>query len=346
MARPPGAFAERPAPARAVPAVYPRLVLDAFGARDAPVRREILSGTGLPDPFLQAWPATVPREVFDRLLGNAARGRPAGWHLGLVPKLDAAVHGALGFAVLSAPTLATAVDLLLTYGGMRVPFVTFALHPAGSRVRLSLGAAGPGATDDGWVLEVASIAVANLVAQFAARDPREVTILLPQSPRPHASLIASVTPATVAFGRRTFGVEWPRAWQPLPSPFSDEELHRLSVERCREQLARSSGRTPLEESVRQAVLAAGGRPPGLAALAAARNVAPRSLMRHLRGAGTSYQRIVDEVRADLALAYLRDTRLPLAVIAERLGFSDTSNFSRAFRSWFGRSPGSCRLRTQ
>ena len=54
------------------------------------------------------------------------------------------------------------------------------------------------------------------------------------------------------------------------------------------------------------------------------------------------QAIVDEVRASLAMEYLRDTRLPLGAIAERLGFSDTSNFSRAFRSWFGRSPGSCR----
>ena len=65
-------------------------------------------------------------------------------------------------------------------------------------------------------------------------------------------------------------------------------------------------------------------------------------MRQLRSAGTSYQRIVDEVRASLAREYLSDTRLPLAVIAERLGYSDTSNFSRAFRSWFGRSPGSFR----
>jgi AraC-like DNA-binding protein len=342
MPKSPAPAAERPAGASAVPAVYLRLVLDACAARDAPARCEVLKGTGLADPLLQSWPATVPREALDRLLRNAALGRPAGWHLGLVTKLDAAVHGALGFAVLSAPTLAAAVDVLLTYGGARVPFLTFALHPAGSRVRLALAAAGPALADDSWVLEVASIAVANLVAQFAARDPREVTILLPGSPRPHAAMIASVTPATVAFGRRGFGVEWPRSWQSLSSPLSDEGLHRLSVERCREQLARSRGRTPLEETVRQAVLATGGRPPSLAALAAARNVAPRSLMRHLREAGTSYRRIVEEVRADLAMEYLRDTRLPLAVIAERLGFSDTSNFSRAFRSWYGRSPGSCR----
>jgi AraC-like DNA-binding protein len=329
-----------------VPAVYLRLVLDACMPPDARARGGLLEGTGLPDPLLTSWPATVPRDVFDRLLHNAARGRPAGWHLALLSRLDAAVHGALGFAVLSAPSLAAALDVLLTYGGTRLPFLTFALQSADSRMRLVLGSARPAAANDDWVLEVAAIAVANVVAQFTARDPRDVTILLPGQPLPHAAAIASVTAANVTFGRSVFGVEWPRGWQLLPSPLSDEGLHRLSVERCREQLARYCGRTPLEEAVRQCVLAAGGRPPGLAALASARHVAPRSLMRHLRQAGTSYQRIVDEVRSELALEYLRDTQLPLAVIAERLGFSDTSNFSRAFRSWFGRSPGACRSQTR
>jgi AraC-like DNA-binding protein len=329
-----------------VPTVYLRLVLDACGPRDAAARRELLDGTGLPDPLLQSWPAAAPQEALDRLLHNTALGRPAGWHLALVPKLDAAVHGALGFAVLSAPTLAAALDVLLTYGGARLPFLAFALQPAGSRVRLVLAPARPAAMQQAWVLEVAVFAVANLVAQFAARDPRDVAVLLPGAPRPYAASMAPVTLAAVACGRSIFGVEWPRAWQSLGSPLSDAGLHRLSVERCREQLARTSGRTPLEEAVRQSVLATGGRPPGLAALAAARHVAPRSLMRHLREAGTSYQRVVDQVRAELAVEYLRDTNLPLAAIAERLGFSDTSNFSRAFRSWFDRSPGSCRSRTQ
>ncbi len=331
------------APGRAaLPAVYPRLLVEACAPSDRGERARLLAGTGLPDPQDQPWPRAVDAVVLQRLLANAGRGRPPGWHLALLPRLDAAAHGALGFAALSAPTLAAAIEVLLTYGGARMPFLAFGLRPAGSRIRLTCTLAHPAFADDSLLIELAVLAVAAFVWNFTSRDPREMVVLMPGAPPQYAAALERAGPAPLAFGRSGFAVEWPREWQALASPLSDAGLHRLSLERCREQLASSEGRSPLEESLRQALLAAGGRPPGLGALAAARHVSPRTLMRQLRSAGTSYQRIVDEVRASLAREYLSDTRLPLAVIAERLGYSDTSNFSRAFRSWFGRSPGSFR----
>lgn len=325
-----------------IAAVYPRLVLEVCAPADRDRRSRLLEGTGLRDPREGDWPATVPLSALDRLVANATREQPPGWHLAVVPRLDAAVHGALGFAASSAPTLADALEVLLTYGATRLPFLTFSSRLAGSRVRLAIGSPRVAAEGDGTVLEIAALAAAGFVAQFTARDARQVTVLLPGNPRPYQARLTAATPATVAVGSRAYGVEWPRDWLVVPSPFADEGLHRLSVERCREQLARATGRTPLEEALRHAVLAAGGRPPGLAALAAQRHMAPRTLMRRLGESGTSYRRIVDDVRRQLAMDYLRHTRLPLAVVAERLGFSDTSNFSRAFRAWFGRSPGSFR----
>lgn len=336
----------RPSPSQAgsvhLPAIYLRVMLDACAPSDAVARRRLLEATHLDDPQRDPWPPAIGLHAFEALLANAARSLPPGWHLAAVPRFDAAVHGALGFAALSAPTLGAALEVLLTYGSARLPILTFSMRQAGSRVRLSCGIAHPGRSLPTVLLEIAVLALANFIAQYAGRDPSELTVLLPGQPRPYRQALAAATRAAVATGRSAHAVEFPRAWLSSTSPLADPSLHRLSVERCREQLARASGRTPIEEAVRQSVLAAGGRPPGLAAVAAARHVAPRTLMRHLREAGTSYQAIVDEVRAGLAIEYLRDTRLPLGAIAERLGFSDTSNFSRAFRSWFGRSPGSCR----
>jgi AraC-like DNA-binding protein len=49
--------------------------------------------------------------------------------------------------------------------------------------------------------------------------------------------------------------------------------------------------------------------------------------------------VLDETRRGLAEAYLRDARFSQAEIAYLLGFSDQSNFSRAYRRWTGHSPG-------
>jgi len=63
-----------------------------------------------------------------------------------------------------------------------------------------------------------------------------------------------------------------------------------------------------------------------------------TLQRQLSQEGTSYQEIRDETRRQLATAYVRESKLSLSQIAYMLGFSDQSNFSRAFRRWTGVPP--------
>jgi hypothetical protein len=58
----------------------------------------------------------------------------------------------------------------------------------------------------------------------------------------------------------------------------------------------------------------------------------------LKAHGTSYQMLLDDVRQELAIWYLRQTDLSVEAIAERLGYSDTSNFSRTCKRWFGLTP--------
>jgi AraC-like DNA-binding protein len=64
-------------------------------------------------------------------------------------------------------------------------------------------------------------------------------------------------------------------------------------------------------------------------------MAPRTLQGALNAKQTSFKKIKDSVRASLALKYLRDSNLELYEIAEILGFSELSAFSRAFRRWYG-----------
>ncbi len=68
----------------------------------------------------------------------------------------------------------------------------------------------------------------------------------------------------------------------------------------------------------------------------------RTLQRRLTGAGTTFQERVDEVRRQYAAYYLADDRLPIAEIAFLLGFSEPSNFHRAFRRWTGMTPAAYR----
>jgi len=73
---------------------------------------------------------------------------------------------------------------------------------------------------------------------------------------------------------------------------------------------------------------------------------PRSLQRELRGLGTDFRDILDRVRRDLAIDYLRDTNASLKEVAAMLGYGDQAAFGNAFRRWFGVPPGRWRMHPQ
>ncbi len=68
----------------------------------------------------------------------------------------------------------------------------------------------------------------------------------------------------------------------------------------------------------------------------------RTLRRRLDKEGTSYQRIKDNARRDVAITLLSREGLTVSEVAEQVGFSDPSAFHRSFKKWTGQSPGSYR----
>lgn len=49
----------------------------------------------------------------------------------------------------------------------------------------------------------------------------------------------------------------------------------------------------------------------------------------------SFKDVKGRARADLAMKYVRDSRMSLSQIAEVPGYSEPSAFSRAFQRWHG-----------
>ena len=68
----------------------------------------------------------------------------------------------------------------------------------------------------------------------------------------------------------------------------------------------------------------------------------RTLQRRLKAEKTSFQKILREVRAELAINYLRDARLKSLEVAMLLGYSNISSFTTAFKSWYDMPPAEYR----
>mgnify|MGYP000542515280 CR=1 FL=1 len=63
-----------------------------------------------------------------------------------------------------------------------------------------------------------------------------------------------------------------------------------------------------------------------------------TLYRKLKSEGHVFQELIESVRKEKAIRYLKEKRHSLSEIAFLLGFSELSAFSRAFKRWTGSSP--------
>lgn len=113
----------------------------------------------------------------------------------------------------------------------------------------------------------------------------------------------------------------------------------------RSQLQIHRSTQSLGELVRIWLLRRMGRGP-LVQMAAATDLglSERSLRRRLADEGTSFHDLLEECRRAEGLALLTRSAQGLAQIAEHLGYSDQTAFSRACTRWYGKGPS--RLRAE
>jgi len=78
--------------------------------------------------------------------------------------------------------------------------------------------------------------------------------------------------------------------------------------------------------------------PQLTRVANSMGLSPRTLQRRLRVLGSSFRRLLDQSRRELAERYLHDPEFRISEVASQLGYAETSEFHRAFRAWTGTTP--------
>jgi AraC-like DNA-binding protein len=138
------------------------------------------------------------------------------------------------------------------------------------------------------------------------------------------------------------GLELPPALLAAPLHQADPALLELMEERLG-AIAREVEHDDPLELLRRAVaedLAAADVNGDL--LASRLGMSRRTLHRRLAAAGVSLRMLIDDVRRDMAKAYLAEPNRPLRDIATRLGYSDARAFARAFVRWTGETPASYR----
>lgn len=138
-------------------------------------------------------------------------------------------------------------------------------------------------------------------------------------------------------------VLWTRAPTDRPLRTSDAASAAICLKLAEQLAARHKGEDNFLRLVRRELLRTPGKMPDMEAVATSFAMSSRTLRRKLSDSGTSFRRLQDEVRMSLATDYLTHTGLTVDQIAARLGYTETTNFRRAFKQWADVSPTQYRV---
>ena len=119
---------------------------------------------------------------------------------------------------------------------------------------------------------------------------------------------------------------------------ADTNVARGCEEACRKLLIQMDIEDDLVSRICHLLLSTPGEFPNLSMVAESLSIGTRTLRRRLKELGTSYQKVLDDVKKELAIEYLQTTSLSVQEISDLLGYSEVTNFRRAFVKWVKLSP--------
>jgi AraC-like DNA-binding protein len=317
-------------------------VLERVGAGGGDVGR-VLAAAGLSESDFSDPDRMI---ASDQLLGlfDAAATELAdadfGLHFG--ETTDFGAIGAVSYAVLHAPTVATALANFERYGRTSWKGVRLTVEVQGGEARLAHDVGGADRERARHYGEGSAVVGLRLLRRLIGAEWLPTRVLLGHRRPARTSEHARIFGGRVAFGADvTTAIAFDAKDLARAVPNADRHLLPIVQRHLDERLA-SSDADPDGDwlaQVRDGIAASVcDGPPSIDTVAERLAVGVRTLQRRLGERGVVYKRLVDDVRRELALRYLADGKSDLTEIAFLVGYSELSAFDRAFRRWTGSTP--------
>ncbi|WP_447791952.1 AraC family transcriptional regulator [Pseudomonas farris] len=276
-----------------------------------------------------------------RLTGNA--------HLGLVlgSRCRLASFGIFGFTLLSCNNLRDALALLFEYP---LPLGTgFELALLEEQSVAMLEVSDTFEVEDELRLLAIEFCLTALQSLIGDLLGQALPLLAVNIGWPQVSQCASyekyfACPVSLRSGRPntlTFNARWLDLPLPWAHPVALDEMKK----QCSELKSNLEVPRNFLSNIRSVICTQFDQAPTLNNIACSMDCSSKTLQRHLRAAGTSFNELLGELRYERAQKLLLK-QMPVARIAEQLGFSESAAFRRAFQRWSGCTPSQYRSRVR
>lgn len=298
----------------------------------------VLEGTGLSEAWLQDEDALIMPVQYLRIVNNALNETgDSALGLNLGRKENLADEGIWGYAILSSPTLGEANRVAQQFWALNGALVTLSYQIAEDNIIWKIYPAFPIDSSRIWIFAVEELlSTFFFAARYLSNNQFRLTDIQLSYPDPgyghyyqkmfscpvHFTCDVDLFRASIAFNDQHTYLGQPR-------------MAALCQTKCAELLAILKGADEVIDAIRKIIISSPGQSLHLPDIACRMAISSRTLRRRLQERGMTYQQILDEVRTQIAKEYLKTTNLSADQISDRLGFSETAAFRRAFKKWTG-----------
>ena len=263
-----------------------------------------------------------------------------GFEVGAMMQIS--THGPLGYAMISSKDLRQALQTAARYVPLRIRLMRFQLHEQTEGAtfelieRLDLG-------ESREFVNSALFAMFLRLMEAVVGQPLDgLKVSLPFAAPAWRRELGQAFNGEIRFEAQRLAFHIPHDLLDHPCMTADAPAFERACLECELLHSQAATSRSTAQRVRELMQGREGQYPSLGAAARFFNLSPSTLIRRLKDDGTSFQELLDATRQERAQWYLAHTQLTVEEIAARLGYRDTTNFSRTFRRWRGTTPSEVR----
>jgi AraC-like DNA-binding protein len=283
---------------------------------------------------------TLPLNKFTALVDDLAATLKAS-HFGLevARSVQVGSYGVAEFLIRSAPITRGACENLVRFNAIMAPGLIFRFDDSGAEAVVELGLPSTPGRLSRHHHEYSTYLLAKRLVQMVEGLTLNRLWFVSSRPADVATLVDEFGTANLAFDQPLNGFSFDKRFLEQPMKTGDAALYSFLEEHALAALASRPKSDDLVDRLRQGIRDALKQgEPNIERIATRLALSGRTLQRRLSDLGTSFQAVLDDVRFDLARAYLRDARLDITQVAYLLGYSELRAFDRAFKRWANITP--------
>jgi len=323
---------------RDLPISYAAILVDVasnFGAS----REKLLNSVELSDSDLASPEARCGESQLRDLIGLAIEttGNEAlALHFG--EQLTLTSHGVFGYAVMSCRNVRQVLEILTKYYRLLLNNASLNLLEENGKVSIEYYPKRDQLLDQRQDTELFFAGVLSSIKHLLHLEHIDAEIEFNYSAPRYVSDYHRTLDCPLHFNADASRVTFSNSLMEEKPEYANPAMLKLYEQQCDELLSRMKNSEGLRVKVRELLVAAQHQFPSLEQAASHFHMSPRTFRRRLSDESVSFQKILDEVRQELAETYLRNPAISVNHTADLLGFHDVSNFRRAFIRWSGISP--------